>query len=52
MPFVKNMVGSLTLAFEPGKFLVSEAGTFLAKGNVVKPNYFHVFASVDSEFIT
>jgi diaminopimelate decarboxylase len=26
----------LTLIFEPGKFLVSEAGYFLAKVNVVK----------------
>jgi len=41
---------SLTLAFEPGKFLVSEAGFFLAKVNVVKQTTSTVFASVDSGF--
>lgn len=40
----------LTLAFEPGKFLVSEAGYFLAKVNVVKQTTSTVFASVDSGF--
>ncbi|MEP5914726.1 MAG: diaminopimelate decarboxylase, partial [Flavobacteriaceae bacterium] len=40
----------LTLAFEPGKFLVSEAGHFLAKVNVVKQTTSTVFASVDSGF--
>lgn len=40
----------LTLAFEPGKFLVSEAGTFLAKVNVVKQTTSTVFASIDSGF--
>ena len=40
----------LTLAFEPGKFLVSEAGKFLAKVNVVKQTTSTVFASVDSGF--
>ncbi len=40
----------LTLAFEPGKFLVSEAGSFLAKVNVVKQTTSTVFASVDSGF--
>lgn len=40
----------LTLAFEPGKFLVSEAGFFLAKVNVVKQTTSTVFASVDSGF--
>ena len=41
---------TLTLAFEPGKFLVSEAGYFLAKVNVVKQTTSTVFASVDSGF--
>ncbi|WP_350290766.1 diaminopimelate decarboxylase [uncultured Croceitalea sp.] len=41
---------ALTLAFEPGKFLVSEAGFFLAKVNVVKQTTSTVFASVDSGF--
>ncbi|WP_394749865.1 diaminopimelate decarboxylase [Spongiimicrobium salis] len=40
----------LTLAFEPGKFLVSEAGHFLAKVNVVKQTTSTVFASIDSGF--
>lgn len=40
----------LTLAFEPGKFLVSEAGFFLAKVNVVKQTTSTVFAGVDSGF--
>lgn len=40
----------LTLAFEPGKFLVSEAGYFLARVNVVKQTTSTVFAGIDSGF--
>ena len=40
----------LTLTFEPGKFLVSEAGVFLAKVNVVKQTTSTVFAGIDSGF--
>ncbi len=40
----------LTLAFEPGKFLVSEAGYFLAKVNVVKQTTSTVFAGIDTGF--
>jgi len=40
----------LTLAFEPGKFLVSESGFFLAKVNVVKQTTSTVFAGIDSGF--
>jgi diaminopimelate decarboxylase len=40
----------LTLMFEPGKFLVSEAGYFLTNVNVVKQTTSTVFASVDSGF--
>jgi diaminopimelate decarboxylase len=40
----------LTLIFEPGKFLVSEAGVFLAKVNVVKQTTSTVFAGIDSGF--
>jgi diaminopimelate decarboxylase len=40
----------LTLTFEPGKFLVSQAGFFLAKVNVVKQTTSTVFAGVDSGF--
>ena len=36
--------------FEPGKFLVSEAGSFLVNVNVVKQTTSTVFASVDSGF--
>ncbi len=48
--FCKSYGKDLTLAFEPGKFLVSEAGYFLAKVNVVKQTTSTVFASVDSGF--
>ena len=48
--FCKNYGKDLTLAFEPGKFLVSEAGVFLAKVNVVKQTTSTVFAQVDSGF--
>ena len=40
----------LTLAFEPGKFIVSEAGHFIAKVNVVKQTTSTVFAQIDSGF--
>jgi diaminopimelate decarboxylase len=40
----------LTLIFEPGKFLVSEAGSFLVKVNVIKQTTSTVFAGVDSGF--
>ncbi len=40
----------LTLAFEPGKFLVSEAGKFVAKVNVIKQTTSTVFAGIDSGF--
>ena len=36
--------------FEPGKFLVSKAGYFLAKVNVVKQTTSTVFAGIDSGF--
>ena len=48
--FCKSYGKELTLAFEPGKFLVSEAGYFLAKVNVVKQTTSTVFAGVDSGF--
>jgi diaminopimelate decarboxylase len=40
----------LMLIFEPGKFLVSEAGYFLAKVNVVKQTTSTVFAGIDTGF--
>ena len=48
--FEKEYDRDLTLAFEPGKFLVSEAGHFLATVNVVKQTTSTVFAGVDSGF--
>ena len=48
--FCKEYGKQLTLAFEPGKFLVSEAGVFLAKVNVVKQTTSTVFAQIDSGF--
>jgi len=46
--FCSNYGKNLTLMFEPGKFLVSQAGTFLVKVNVVKQTTSTVFAGVDS----
>ncbi|MFL9837448.1 diaminopimelate decarboxylase [Flavobacterium sp. ST-75] len=48
--FCQEYGKDLTLAFEPGKFLVSEAGYFLAKVNVVKQTTSTVFAGIDTGF--
>ncbi|MAW15213.1 MAG: diaminopimelate decarboxylase [Flavobacteriaceae bacterium] len=48
--FCKTYGKTLELAFEPGKFLVSDAGYFLAKVNAVKQTTSTVFAQVDSGF--
>ena len=40
----------LTLRFEPGKFMVSEAGSFLARVNVIKQTTACTFVAVDSGF--
>ena len=48
--FCKEYGRPLQLAFEPGKFLVSESGLFLAKVNVIKQTTATVFAGVDSGF--
>ncbi len=48
--FCEEYGKSLTLAFEPGKYLVSEAGYFLAAVNVVKQTTSTVFAGIDSGF--
>lgn len=50
LAFEKEYGRPLTLAFEPGKFLVSEAGYFLTKVNVVKQTTSTVFAGIDSGF--
>ncbi|WP_412984409.1 diaminopimelate decarboxylase [Pontimicrobium sp. IMCC45349] len=48
--FCKNYGKELTLAFEPGKFLVSESGYFLTKVNSIKQTTSTVFAQVDTGF--
>ena len=48
--FSKEIGKELTLMFEPGKFLVSEAGKFLVKVNVIKQTTSTVFAAVNSGF--
>ncbi len=48
--FCKEYGRELTLAFEPGKYLVSEAGKFLAKVNVIKQTTSTVFAGIDTGF--
>jgi len=48
--FCKEYGKDLALAFEPGKFLVSESGYFLARVNGVKQTTSTVFAQVDSGF--
>jgi diaminopimelate decarboxylase len=46
--FCREYGRELTLMFEPGKFLVSEAGHFFVRVNVVKQTTSTVFAGVDS----
>ena len=50
LAFEKEYGRSLTLTFEPGKFLVSQAGYFVAKVNVVKQTTSTIFAGIDSGF--
>lgn len=46
--FCQEYGRSLDLEFEPGKFLVSEAGHFLCRVNVIKQTTATVFAGVDT----
>ena len=46
--FCKKYGRELELWFEPGKFLVSQSGTFLTKVNVIKQTTSTVFVGVDS----
>lgn len=46
--FCKEYGKELTLIFEPGKFLVSEAGYFISRVNVVKQTLSTVFAGLDT----
>ena len=48
--FCKEYGRDLQLIFEPGKFLVSQAGHFVTQVNVVKQTTSTVFAQVDSGF--
>jgi diaminopimelate decarboxylase len=48
--FCKAYGKDLELAFEPGKFLVSQAGYFIARVNVIKQTTSTVFAQIDSGF--
>ena len=48
--FCQEYGKELSLAFEPGKFLVSQAGYFIAPVNGVKQTTSTVFAQVDSGF--
>jgi diaminopimelate decarboxylase len=50
LAFEKEYGTELELKFEPGKFLVSQAGYFLAKVNVIKQTTSTVFASINSGF--
>ena len=46
--FCKEYGRDLTMMFEPGKFLVSEAGHFLVRTNIIKQTTATIFAGVDS----
>ena len=48
--FCKEYGKDLALAFEPGKYLVSESGKFLARVNVIKQTTSTVFAGIDTGF--
>ncbi len=48
--FCKSFGRDIEIHFEPGKFLVSEAGYFLTRTNVIKHTTATVFAGVDSGF--
>lgn len=48
--FCKDFGREIQIHFEPGKFLVSEAGYFLARVNVIKHTTATVFAGLDTGF--
>lgn len=50
LKFEKESGRKMEIWFEPGKFLVSEAGYFIVKANVVKQTTATVFAGVNSGF--
>jgi diaminopimelate decarboxylase len=48
LQFCTDYGKELTLVFEPGKFLVSEAGYFVARVNVIKQTTSNIFAGLDT----
>jgi diaminopimelate decarboxylase len=48
LEFCKNYGKNLQIMFEPGKYLVSEAGLLFVRTNVIKQTMSTVFAGVDS----
>lgn len=48
--FQKEYGKNIQIWFEPGKYLVSESGTFLTRATVIKPTPATVFVGVDSGF--
>ncbi|MFD1316278.1 diaminopimelate decarboxylase [Namhaeicola litoreus] len=48
--FCEEYGRNLIMVFEPGKFLVSECGYFLAKVNTIKPSTNIVFVALDTGF--
>lgn len=48
--YCKTRKRDLTLRFEPGKYMVSDAGCFLAKVNVIKQTTSCTFVAVDTGF--
>lgn len=50
LKFEKDTGKNLEIWFEPGKYLVSEAGSFIVKANVIKHTTATVFVGVNSGF--
>lgn len=50
LEFIQKYQREIALYFEPGKYLVSEAGRFITKVNTVKQTTSTVFVGVDSGF--
>ncbi len=48
--FCEKQRKNYTLCFEPGKYMVSEAGSFLCKANLIKQTTSCVFVGIDSGF--
>ncbi len=48
--YEKELGVELELWFEPGKYMVSESGSFIVKANVIKPTPATVFVGVNSGF--